>query len=1501
MNNYKKNLKILSENHVYSKEMEHDACGVGVIASTEGKKSREIVEYGIEALKAVWHRGAVDADGKTGDGAGIHVEIPKDFFIEKIEVTGHDYDDSEICVGMIFLPRNDYSSQESCKTIVESELTKNNFSIYGWRQVPVNPKILGEKALQTMPEIIQVLFKSNNPNLLDKNLERKIYETRKKIENKAFEISLNDFYICSISSKSIIYKGLYLAEAISDFYLDLKDKRFISRYAIFHQRFSTNTAPSWSLAQPFRAIAHNGEINTYKGNKNWMKVHEQEMSSPLFDNIENLKPVIQKGVSDSAALDNVFELLNKSGQSAPLAKLMLVPDAWSKKNKTLSKSHQQLFNFLNSTMEPWDGPAAIAATDNEWVIAANDRNGLRPLRYAITKDKMLFAGSETGMIELNEKKILSKGRLGPGEIIGVRIEKGKIFSNNQIKDFLAKEFKHFNSQIINLDEKLPISKEQNNFEGESLRRRQYTFGISLEDLELILHPMAEDAKEATGSMGDDTPLAVLSDRYRPLYHFFRQNFSQVTNPPIDSLRENKVMSLKTRFGNLGNILDFDTLTKENIYVLNSPILSNSQFSKFINFFGKNSINIDCTFSQEENLADAIKKIQKEAEVAVRQGITQLVLSDKDLSSEKLPMPMLLCVGAINTFLIEKKLRGYVSINVQSGEALDTHSFATLIGVGATTVNPYLAFDSLFQRHSKKLFGQFSFDECVQRYIKSVNAGLLKIMSKMGISVLSSYRGGCNFETVGLSRTVVNDYFPGMTSKISGIGLTGIEKKIREIHKEAFESTETVLPIGGIYRYRKNGETHQYQGRLIHLLQSAVGSNSYETYKRYAEGIYNLPPINLRDLVNFRKKKLGPSIELSEVEPIEKILKRFGSGSMSHGALSKEAHETLAIGMNRIKGASCSGEGGEDEKRFKVMESGDSANSRVKQIASARFGVTVNYLNNCNEIEIKIAQGAKPGEGGQLPGFKVTNEIAKLRHSTPGVTLISPPPHHDIYSIEDLAQLIYDLKQINPKARIGVKLVASSGVGTIAAGVAKAKADIILISGHNGGTGATPQTSVKYVGIPWEMGLTEANQVLTLNNLRHKVTLRTDGGIKTGRDVVIAAMMGAEEYGVATTALVAMGCIMVRQCHSNTCPVGVCTQDEKLRKKFTGNPDKVVNLFSFIATEVREILAELGFKSLNEIIGRTDLLMQVSKASPNLDDLDLNPLFVQADSGNNKRYCDVPEINKVPDTLDQEIWPEIERSLENSEKIEKEFLIKNTNRAVGTRISHYLFEKYGYEMLKENFLTLNFKGSAGQSFGAFASKGLKLNLKGDANDYVGKGLSGATISIKLPDESNLVSNENTIIGNTVLYGATSGKLFAAGQAGDRFAVRNSGATTVIEGCDSNGCEYMTGGTAVILGDVGDNFAAGMTGGMAFIYDKTREFEKKVNPDSVIWQSVETEYWTIFLKKLILEHNNETGSLLSKDIINNFNEEIKNFIQVCPKEMVDKLQNPISNKNVIKEVG
>ncbi len=1486
-----KNLKLLKKNHVYFDNMEHDACGVGLVASTKGEKSRKVVEYGIKALKAVWHRGAIDADGKTGDGAGIHLEIPIDFFIEKIENYGRKHDGGIICAGMIFLPRNDYISQEKCKTIIETELLRSNFNIYRWRQVPINTNVLGDKAERTRPEITQILFSAKDKSLYGKVLERKLYETRRKIEKKCLKNNLKEFYICSFSSKSIIYKGMFLAEQLSEFYLDLQDKRFISRYTIFHQRFSTNTAPSWDLAQPFRSIAHNGEINTLKGNVNWMKVHEQEMFSTLFEDIENLKPVIHSDNSDSASLDNVFELLNIAGHSAPLAKLMLIPDAWSKKSEILPKDHMRLFNFLNSTMEPWDGPAAIAGTDNEWVIAATDRNGLRPLRYTITNDNLLFAGSETGMVNLNEKNIISKGRLGPGEIIGVRIEKGKLYTNSEIKNYLSKEYKNFNNQIIDLDKKFNIQKEKNEFEGLELRRRQHTFGFSLEDLELILHPMAEDGKEAIGSMGDDTPLAVLSDKFRPLYHFFRQNFSQVTNPPIDSLRESKVMSLKTRFGNLGNILDFDNLTENNIYVLNSPILSSAQFEKFTKYFGKKFKVFDCTFKLTENLEESLNKLKKECEICVRQGITQIILSDKNISEERCPIPMLLCIGAINSNLINLGLRGYVSINVQTGETLDTHSFATMIGMGATTVNPYLALDSIYERWQKKLFNNFNFDECVKKYIHSVNLGLLKIMSKMGISVISSYRGGSNFETVGLSRSLVNDFFPGVLSKISGIGLTGIEKKIRNIHSEAFKSHSNILPIGGIYKYRKNGETHQFQGKLIHLLQSAVTKKSYEIYKKYAEGIYNLPPISLRDLIDFKKRN---SISLEKVEPIEEILKRFGSGSMSHGALSKEAHETLAIGMNRIKGASCSGEGGEDSERFKIMSNGDTSNSRVKQIASARFGVTIDYLNNCNEIEIKIAQGAKPGEGGQLPGFKVTKEIAKLRYSTPGVTLISPPPHHDIYSIEDLAQLIYDLKQINPKARVGVKLVASSGIGTIAAGVAKAKADIILISGHSGGTGATPQTSVKYVGIPWEMGLTEANQILTLNNLRHKITLRTDGGIKTGRDVVIAAMMGAEEFGIATTALIAMGCIMVRQCHSNTCPVGVCTQDESLRKKFNGTPEKVVNLFNFIAEEVREILASLGFKNLNEIIGRTDLLRQVSKGSSNLDDLDLNPLFVRADPGKNKTYCENSQINKVPDTLDQIIWPEIEKNIILKNQAKKIYEIKNTHRAVGTRISYELYKKFQKKYLKENEICLYFKGSAGQSFGAFGIKGLKLNLSGDANDYVGKGLSGATISIKLHDESTLLSNKNTIIGNTVLYGATSGNLYASGKAGERFAVRNSGANAVIEGCDSNGCEYMTGGNIAVLGNVGDNFAAGMTGGMAFIYDENLEFEKRVNPETVIWQRPETDYWKSFLKDLISRHSFETKSKVSEKILNNFDLEIKKFYQVCPKEMLDKLEKPITNK-------
>jgi glutamate synthase (NADPH/NADH) large chain len=1496
---YLKNKKLLQDNLAYDPNTEHDACGVGLIATIDGKKSRKIVEYGIEALKAVWHRGAVDADGKSGDGAGIQLEISPDFFRDKILSTGHKHDASKrICVGMVFLPKTNYADQEKCKEIIESVLVQENFSIYGWRQVPVNPKVLGKTADQNRPEITQVLFKKNE-ELETNNLERELFVTRKKIEKIASQKQLKEFYICSFSSRSIVYKGMFLAESLAEFYTDLKDPKFTSRFAIFHQRYSTNTFPSWDLAQPFRTLAHNGEINTVKGNINWMKIHEQDMSSSLFKNVEDLKPVITAGSSDSGALDNVFELLTHSGKLAPLIKLMMIPDAWSKRSKTVPKNHQDLFNFLNSSIEPWDGPAAICATDAKWVLAATDRNGLRPLRYAITSDNLFYAGSESGMIKLPEEKIISKGKLGPGQIIAIDLKLGKLYHDKQIKDYIANDYKKYNKQIIDLDKKIFTEKEKVEFTSEELKKRQYLSGLSVEDLELILHPMAQDGKEAIGSMGDDTPAAVLSNYYRPISHYFRQNFSQVTNPPIDSLRENKVMSLKTRFGNLGNILDFDNLTEENIYVLESPILTNSQFKKFKNLFKKKIKILDCTFDINSSLKDRIEKIKEEAEIAVREGSNNLVLSDKKINSFRASIPSVLAVGAVHSYLVKLGLRGYCSINVESSDVLDTHSFMVLIGVGATTINPYLAIASIYQRFEKKLFNSSDFESCVAKFKKSIDDGLLKIMSKMGISVISSYRGGCNFEAVGLSRAIVSDYFPGMSSRISGIGISGIETKIKEHHKNFIANNNTILPIGGIYRYRKTGEQHQFQGNLIHVLQHAVGADSYEHYKKYSRGIHDLPPISLRDLLEFKKKK--DPINISDVEPLSEILKRFGSGSMSHGALSSEAHETLAIGMNRIKGASCSGEGGEDEKRFIKLSNGDSANSRIKQIASARFGVTINYINNCNEIEIKMAQGAKPGEGGQLPGFKVTDEIAKLRHSTPGVTLISPPPHHDIYSIEDLAQLIYDLKQINPNARIGVKLVASTGIGTIAAGVAKAKADIILISGHSGGTGASPQTSIKYAGIPWEMGLTEVNQILTLNNLRHKVTLRTDGGLKTGKDIIMAAMMGAEEYGMGTSSLVAMGCILVRQCHSNTCPVGVCSQDKSLREKFTGTPDKVVNFFTFVATEVREILALLGYKSINEIIGRTDLLTQINKGSSNLDDLDLNPLLVQADPGDNPRYCKDRQINKVPDTLDEKIWSDIKKEINNKEKFNFEYNIENTHRSVGTRLSHYLYKTYGNNKLNEDLITIRLSGSAGQSLGAFLIKGLKLIVEGDANDYVGKSLSGGKIIVRTSNKSSLISNENVIIGNTVLYGATAGKLYASGQAGERFAVRNSGSLAIVEGCGAHGCEYMTGGSVIILGQVGDNFGAGMTGGMAFIYDPENNFENYANPVSIIWQQVETEYWKKFLKDNLEDFLKETNSNTAKMILDNYEKEMINFKQICPIEMLGKLDNPITLKSIVKKVS
>ena len=1481
--------------HAHIDMTEHDACGVGLVASLDGKPRREVVQAGIDALKAVWHRGAVDADGKTGDGAGIHVEIPQDFFADAVQRGGDKLKPGRIAVGMAFLPKTDLGAQERCRQIIETEILAGGYLIYGWRQVPINVECIGEKANATRPEIEQILLW--DPEQRDgATVERDLFVIRRRIEKQAIAAQIPELYLCSLSARSLIYKGMFLAASLTEFYPDLLDARFVSRFAIYHQRYSTNTFPTWRLAQPFRMLAHNGEINTVHGNINWMKSHETRLAHPLLDAVmDDVKPVVQAGGSDTASLDNVFELLVRGGRDAPMAKAMLIPESLGN-NATMPEPHRDLFLYCNAVMEPWDGPAAICATDGRWVIAGLDRNGLRPLRYTITQDGLLVVGSETGMVKIAEDRVTAKGRVGPGQCVGVDLDSGEFFGDAALKDLLSarKPFGQWVNRTTRIDAIVKRdADERPNFATEELRRRQLAVGFTLEELETILHPMVEDGAEAIGSMGDDTPIAVLSSQYRGLHHFFRQTFAQVTNPPIDSLRETRVMTLKTRLGNLGNILDEDP-TQCEMLMLDSPVLSNAEFEAMRSYMRETVCPVDCTFPAddgEQGLRRAIDRIKREAEEGVRSGHTHIILTDEAQGPARAAIPMILAVGGVHAHLVRTSLRTFTSLNVRVAECVDTHTFAVLVGAGATTINAYLAQESIADRHRRGLFGDTSLKDCVAKYKKAVDKGLLKTMSKIGISVISSYRGGMNFEAIGLSRALVAEFFPGVQSRISGIGLSGIARRVLALHKRAWDEAAVTLPVGGLYKRRLSGEAHAFDGGLIHMLQKAVETDSYQTFRRYSEAVRKLPPVALRDLLDFRDEGRTP-VAIEEVESITEIRKRLIAPGISLGALSPEAHETLSIAMNRIGARSDSGEGGEDPARAKPRANGDNANSAIKQIASGRFGVTAEYLNNCREIEIKIAQGAKPGEGGQLPGFKVTGLIAKLRHSTPGVMLISPPPHHDIYSIEDLAQLIYDLKQINPEASVCVKLVSRSGIGTIAAGVAKAMADAILVSGHSGGTGASPQTSIKYAGLPWEMGLSETHQVLQLNRLRHRVRLRTDGGLKTGRDVVIAAMLGAEEFGIGTASLVAMGCIMVRQCHSNTCPVGVCTQDDALREKFAGTPEKVINLFSFVAEEVREILASLGFRKLTDVIGRTELLQQVSRGADDLDDLDLNPLLVKADGGPNAAYCTLVGRNEVPETLDAEMITDARALFEHGEKMQLAYNIRNTHRAIGTKVSSKIVRQYGMTGLQPGHLTVRLRGSAGQSLGAFGVRGLKLEVFGDANDYVGKGLSGASIIVRPAPSSTLVWNENTIIGNTCLYGATTGELFAAGQAGERFAVRNSGAITVVEGCGANGCEYMTGGTVVILGPVGDNFGAGFTGGQAFIYDPDETFELRVNPDTLLWQRLGSAYWEGVLRDLIGRHVAETGSRFAARLLNEWEEARRSFWHIVPKDYAKYLPQPMT---------
>ena len=1474
--------KLINAN-AYELESESDACGVGLIASLTSTPSRKVVDMAIAALKAVWHRGAVDADGKTGDGAGIRLDIPQSLFREYVHQTGHKVnDDDAFCIGMLFLPRENMGAQDQARLIVETEIIRCGFYIYGWRQAPVNVSCLGEKANATRPEIEQIIF-VDKQNRDREELDRILYLVRRRIEKRAQDDAISDLYVCSLSSRDIVYKGMFLAEDIDKFYLDLSDPNFVSRFAIFHQRYSTNTFPEWKLAQPFRMLAHNGEINTLKGNRNWMKSHEIKMTSDLFGADEAYtRPVIQPGSSDSAALDQVFELIVRAGRTAPMAKALLMPEAWSKRTMAMPPKWRALFEYCNAVMEPWDGPAAIAACDGGWLVAGLDRNGLRPLRYAITDDDILAVGSEAGMCPIDDARVRERGSIDPGRMLAIDMDEPKFYRSGEILDRLSEKYPYeqWLENITELEPEIGPGPEPRIYESDELRRRQLAAAFTNETLDVILRPMGEDGKEAIGSMGDDTPLAVLSDRYRPLSHFFRQNFSQVTNPPIDPLRESGVMSLKTRFKNLGNIL-VTNKTQTDVFVLESPVLTNGMFSRIKEYLDEAIVEIDCTYSfsaatgEGSGLRTALERIKKEAVEAVKDGAGHVILTDEHQGAGRIAIPMILASSAVHGFLVKNGKRSNCSITVRSAECVDPHYMAVLIGVGATAVNPYLAFESLIAATESGAANIDSAGSGAFNLKLAFEAGLFKIISKMGISVISSYRGGCNFEALGLSRTLVDEYFSGMTSRISGIGLAGIEQQASALHDFAWEGEENILPIGGFYRYRRRSETHILEPDVVRHLQTAVRENDADAFAAYKKALDSQPASHIRGLLDVLP--LGKSVPTVTVESETSIQKRFVTPGMSLGALSEEAHGVLNIAMNRIGAKSVSGEGGEVPERYRPRPNGDNENSAIKQVASGRFGVTAQYLNQCREIEIKVAQGAKPGEGGQLPGFKVTEFIARMRHATPGVTLISPPPHHDIYSIEDLAQLIYDLKQINPDARVCVKLVSAAGIGAIAAGVAKAKADTILISGNVGGTGASPQTSIKFAGSPWELGLSEAHQVLTLNNLRKQVTLRTDGGIRTGRDVVIAAMLGAEEYGIGTASLVALGCLMVRQCHSNTCPVGICTQDEKLRTFFHGKPEHVTTLMRFIAEDVRKILASIGATSLDEIVGRTDLLQQVSRGAPHLDDLDLNPLLVNVDGGLTPARSTRDGRNEVSDTVDQRVLADIAPFLEQNEKMEISASIKNTDRSIGARISSYIVRQNNLANMEADHLTLNLQGSAGQSLGCFSAYGLKIVVDGEANDYTGKGLSGATLVVR-PFERK--SDSDAIIGNTCLYGATSGYLFAAGRAGSRFAVRNSGATSVIEGCSANGCEYMTGGIAVILGPVGHNFGAGMTGGRAFLLGGDETLSQTANHDSVIWRVFADAEEERECKDLIQRHYNETGSLKAEAILAGWERARQGFRVVVP---------------------
>ena len=1477
----------LEANGMYSSQFEKDACGMGFVVNIKGKKSHSIIDDGLRILERLEHRGGAGADKDTGDGAGILVQIPHEFFKRECEVLGINLPVAgEYGVGMVFAHKYESLRNEQ-KRIFEEVVREEGQVVLGWREVPVDGTKVGHEAAAIRPWMIQILIGKGPDVTNNKEFERKLYIIRKLAEKRIIPLSKelsSDFYIASLSSKTIVYKGMLTPGQLRDFYLDLSDLDFTSALAMVHSRFSTNTFPSWARAHPNRFLVHNGEINTIRGNVNWINAREGKAESPLFPDIKKVFPVVDDSGSDSAMFDNTLEFLHMTGRSLPHAIMMMIPEPWER-NNLMSQEKHDFYEFNSFMMEPWDGPAAMGFTDGTVIGGVLDRNGLRPARYYVTTDDRVIMASEVGVVNENAENIRAKGRLEPGKMLLIDTAEQRIISDEEIKHRVATELPYdewVKEHVIHLSE-ITQADESDIPKVEDLFKNQQAFGYTQEDLVRMIVPMAKDGKDPVGAMGADAPLAILSDKPQLLYSYFKQMFAQVTNPPIDSIREEMVTSTRVMLGNSGNLTEPN---KAGTYALSmrTPILTNQELAsiKALDCRRMKSVTLPILFDPTkgaEGLRDALDELCAKAEEAARTDQNVLILSDRGVDENHAPIPALLAVAAVHNHLIRKVLRTEIGLILESGEPREVHHFCTLIGYGVTAINPYLALETVRDLQARKRLGDITPEQAEKNYIKAAVGGIMKVMSKMGISTVRSYHGAQIFEALGLNTNFINKFFVNTPTRIGGIGLGGVANEALARYERAFKSDETVLEPGGWYGPVKDGEEHLFNPKTIDLLQESLINGDYAKYKEYSKAIRNDYHVTLRSLMELNYP-VGGGIPIEEVEPEESIVKRFKAGAMSYGAISKEAHETIAIAMNRLGSTSNSGEGGEDVARFKPLPNGDSLNSEVKQIASGRFGVTANYLIHAKELQIKCAQGAKPGEGGQLPGKKVYPEIAKARHSTPGVELVSPPPHHDIYSIEDLAELIYDLKCVNKDARISVKLTSEAGVGTIAAGVAKAKADNILISGYDGGTGAAGRTSVKHAGVPWELGLSETHQTLMLNRLRDRVQLEVDSKLMTGFDVAVAAMLGAELFGFGTLPLVAVGCKMARVCNLNTCPYGVATQDEKLRARFTGKPEYVENLMIFIARELREIMARLGIRSVAELVGRIDLVRQKSQDDNfKLSRVDLKRVLFRPyiDSSVGHMHT-VDQDHELERTLDMSKLLRMCRpAIEDQKPIRAKLAITNINRVVGTLVGSEVTRRYGESGLPDNTIKLNFEGSAGQSFGAFIPKGMTLELEGDANDYLGKGLSGGTITVYPPKDSIFEADENILIGNVAFYGATSGTSYINGVAGERFAVRNSGITAVVEGVGDHGCEYMTGGEVLVLGKIGRNFAAGMSGGYAYILDCD---ERYVNTGLVELRPANTEDDLKRIKELVEQHVLHTNSAKGRHILENWNNFVNRFTKVVP---------------------